>query len=187
MRALDLTVFYAINGWPEWMAPWMVFLSDATKSTPVRIALVVLVLVLLARAATRKTAWALLLAFPLANETCDVFKNVGQMARPCAELPDVLLRVGKMTSFGTASAHSANMAAVAFVVVALHGRWGIPWVVVAFLTGLSRIYVGVHYPSQVLLGWCVGVFSGFLVVKTFEAFAQVRKRKESDGPTAEQA
>ncbi len=187
MRSLDVTLFHAVNGWPEWLAPLMVFLSEATKGTPVRVVLVVLVVFLLTRRATRTTAWQLLVAISLANEICDVLKDVGQMARPCNDLADVVLRVDRLGSFGTASAHSANMAAVAFVVVAMHGRWGLPWVVVAGLTGLSRIYVGVHYPSQVLLGWFVGAFSGFLVVKTFEAFARVRKRGTDNGRQAEQA
>lgn len=187
VRALDVNVFHAVNGWPEWLSPLMVFLSEATKGTPVRVVLVVLVILLLVRSSTRRTAFQLLLAFPLANEICDVLKHVGQMARPCNDLPDVVLRVERLTSFGTASAHSANMAAVAFVVVAMHGRWGLPWVVVALLTGLSRVYVGVHYPSQVLLGWFVGAFSGFLIVKTFEAYARMRQRRTQHGNETQQA
>ena len=109
MRSLDVTLFHVVNGWPEWLAPPMVFLSEATKYTPVRAVLVVLVVFLLARRATRRTAWQLLVAFPLANEICDVLKNAGQMARPCNELADVVLRVDRLGSFGTASAHSANM------------------------------------------------------------------------------
>ncbi|MCO5297482.1 MAG: phosphatase PAP2 family protein [Fimbriimonadaceae bacterium] len=186
MRALDLQVFHAINGWPEWLSPIMVFLSEATKQTPVRLLLVALVIFLLARKNTRAMGFAAILAFPMANEICDVLKAVFQMARPSVEVTDAIIRTAKLTSFGTASAHSANMAAVAFVFTVYAPRWGAIWIVLAFLTGLSRIYVGVHYPSQVLFGWAVGIFSGFLVVKTFEAYARIR-RKATDEPSANPA
>jgi len=58
------------------------------------------------------------------------------------------------------------------------------------LTGFSRIYVGVHYPSQVLLGWVCGTFSGFLVVHMGKAIAQrveARRVTPSDGPEPNQA
>lgn len=183
MRALDLQVFHAINGWPEWLSPLMVFLSEATKQTAVRLLLVALVAAMLARKATRTMGFAAILAFPLANEICDVLKGVFQMARPSVEVADAIIRTAKLTSFGTASAHSANMAAVAFVFTVYSPRWGALWIVLAFLTGLSRIYVGVHYPSQVLLGWAVGVFSGFLIVKTFEAYVRIRRPNKDERPT----
>lgn len=182
MRAFDISLFHAINGWPERMAPVMVFLSNATKDSGVRFALIGLFLTLVIAKGTRRTGWCLAPAFLLANEVCDVLKASLKMARPCVDLPDVILRVDLMTSYGTASAHSANMAAVAFVVTYFHRAWGAPWIVVAFLTGISRIYVGVHYPSQVLFGWAVGIFSGFLVVKTVEAFVAVRAKKNHDEP-----
>lgn len=161
----------------------MVFLSEATKQTPVRLALVALVVFLLVRKGTRAMGFAAILAFPMANEICDVLKAVFQMPRPSVEVADAIVRTAKLTSFGTASAHSANMAAVAFVFTAYSPRWGAIWMVLAFLTGLSRIYVGVHYPSQVLFGWAVGIFSGFLVVKTFESYARIRRRRDDERNT----
>jgi len=66
-------------------------------------------------------------------------------------------------SFGFPSAHAMACATLATVVSALawHGRWRWPVVVLstafALLVGTSRIYIGVHYPSDVLAGWCAGV------------------------------
>jgi undecaprenyl-diphosphatase len=48
------------------------------------------------------------------------------------------------------------------------------WLVVAVLTGLSRVYVGVHYPSQVLLGWLCGAFAAMVVLKCADAWARLR-------------
>ena len=63
------------------------------------------------------------------------------------------------STFSFPSAHAMGSAALACVLVAL--AWGTPWrwpvVVVAgafaFAVGLSRIYLGVHYPSDILAGW----------------------------------
>jgi len=73
------------------------------------------------------------------------------------------------------------MAVVAFV-FAYHLRWwGSPWVIVAVMTGLSRIYNGVHYPYQVLLGWTCGVVAGILVTKTWELIQKKRGAVLDDG------
>ena len=60
------------------------------------------------------------------------------------------------------------MAAVAFVMIYYLRGVSWVWLGVAVLTGLSRIYVGVHYPSQVLFGWIVGILSGAVTVCVFE-------------------
>ncbi|MCX7799349.1 MAG: phosphatase PAP2 family protein [Fimbriimonadales bacterium] len=162
MAELDRQLFYAINGWPEAFAPLFWFFSEATKQTWVRVALLGLALAMVARGP--RTRWAVLwclLAVGVANELCDVLKNLFMMPRPSVELSDAVVRTARLTSFGTASAHSANMAAVAWVMVARLGRWGWVWVPIALLTGLSRIYNGVHYPYQVLLGGVVGLAAGF--------------------------
>lgn len=62
-------------------------------------------------------------------------------------------------SFGLPSGHAQN-AVVMWGLLACYGRraWG--WVAAVFLallTGLSRIYLGVHFPTDVLAGWLLGL------------------------------
>lgn len=182
---MDEAIFRWINNWPDWPAPLFVFLSDATKMTEGRLMLGLVALGLaLAGNLGRKALFLGLAAVGIANEMTDVLKGTFQMPRPCVELDDVVMRVGKLTSFGTASAHSANMAALA-AIFWLAFRWKSSiWIAVALLTGLSRIYVGVHYPSQVLLGWTCGVFAGILVWYCWAAWVRLRTPKESAGEGA---
>jgi undecaprenyl-diphosphatase len=49
-------------------------------------------------------------------------------------------------------------------------RTGIWLFVGAFLISLARIYAGVHYPSDILAGAAVGVFSGWLVWRIFKKY-----------------
>ena len=189
LGAIDKSLFHWINQWPDSFAPVFVYFSEATKAKEFRIwtiGLILAVLVLyIAKAGKWRTAALLaLLAWPIANGFTEAFKTAIPMLRPCNELSDVILRVGKLESFGTTSSHAANMAAVAFVFMYYLRGWGAPWIVVAILTGLSRIYVGVHYPSQVFLGWICGAVSGLIAVKTYEAFVTLRRnRRESETVT----
>lgn len=142
----------------------MLFLSKGTDGFVMKIILAVLLVWLVWRPATRVGGLVAGLGWIFANFLTDLWKMI-PFARPGNELADAVVRVGMSQSMGTASAHSANMAFVAFAFVAYFGRWGWPWVVVALLTGLSRIYVGAHYPSQVLLGWATGCGAAWLLIR----------------------
>lgn len=178
---MDEALFRWINGWPDSWGPFFWFLSEATKQDLVRIVLgAYVLLLLLATPKTRRAAIMALVAWALANGFTEALKNGFQMTRPCVDLIDCKIRVGKLTSFGTASSHAANMAAVAFAFTATLGRWGWFWIPIALLVGISRIYVGVHYPSQVVLGWICGAFAGFLVVTMYRVWTELRKRKTDE-------
>jgi len=62
------------------------------------------------------------------------------------------------TSFGAPSGHSQNSVIVWGILAAwLNKTWA--WIVagvIIFLVGLSRIYLGVHFPHDVILGWIIG-------------------------------
>lgn len=178
MHGLDVRIFHWINQWsPQWSGLF-VFFSEATKDADVRIGIAVIFLLLLgAGPTTRKAGLTALATLLVSNSFAEGFKHMFHMLRPCVELDQYILYVGKLDSFGTASSHAANMAALAFVFCYYFKWWGIPWALAAIITGLSRIYVGVHYPSQVLLGFLCGLFSAFLVIKTWEAFLRMRSSK----------
>jgi undecaprenyl-diphosphatase len=181
VRTLNDQLFRVINFLPEWFAPVMRFFSEATNHLIVKVGLVVMLLAMIWRKGrSRRGAIQALIAFPIANEITDLFKHHLPRPRPFQELPEAILRSGWSDSPGTASAHSANMAAVAFVFTYHLGwRWGSAWIAVAFLTGFSRIYNGVHYPYQVLLGWTCGALAGFAITQCGELilkrFATVRE------------
>ena len=178
MNAADRAVFYWINGWPNGLDPLMRFLSEAINHWPLRMALAILVLVMVVRGGMgRATAIQALIAWPIANGLTDILKHALKWPRPCVELSDFIHRTTALTSYGTASAHAANMAAIATVwTYRLGWRWGSIWIVIATLTGLSRIYMALHYPSEVLFGWVCGVAMGLLVVKIWDAILAHRER-----------
>lgn len=68
-------------------------------------------------------------------------------------------------SFGVPSGHAQNSAAVFGLFAACLNRWWV-WVIsliLIFLVGVSRIYLAVHFPQDVLVGWIVG----FIILGVF--------------------
>lgn len=85
-----------------------------------------------------------------------LLKVVFAVPRPFLVLTDVnaLLYYGANNSFP--SSHAAMFTALATSVYYYHRRLGIGLFILAFVIGFSRIYVGVHYPFDVLAGFCIG-------------------------------
>lgn len=82
-------------------------------------------------------------------------------------------------AFGFVSSHASNSAAlVTFLFLACNARvkWikyvMIPW---ALLVSYSRMYLGSHYPLDILGGWLIGIFLGILVFFFYQLVAQSRR------------
>lgn len=101
-----------------------------------------------------------ILALAINNALVDWLKDWCARPRPFMDLPDTRLLVGKGGSGSLPSAHAANWLAAAGVVWWFYRRAA--WVVAAIgsAVGFSRIYNGVHYPSDVIAGWFMGAAIG---------------------------
>ena len=76
--------------------------------------------------------------------------------RPFVTQPDTITRVGRTESFSLPSAHAANMAAAAMVAFLFFRRSWRFMVPLAAGVAFSRVYNGVHYVSDVLIGAALG-------------------------------
>jgi len=87
------------------------------------------------------------------------------------------------TSFGVPSGHSQLSVGV-WGVVAAHLRRGWAWIaaaVLVFLIGMSRLYLGVHFPHDVLLGWLIGGLVLWAFLKLWDPVAGWLKRQSFAG------
>lgn len=66
------------------------------------------------------------------------------------------------------SGHSAFFFAMATAIYFYNKKWGIGFFIAAILMNLSRIIAGVHYPSDILGGVIVGVFTAYVVFRFIE-------------------
>jgi membrane-associated phospholipid phosphatase len=85
------------------------------------------------------------------------------------------------TSFGIPSNH-AQSAAVVWGTLAAYLRKGWGWLVailLIFLIGFSRLYLGVHFPTDVLLGWLIGGLLLWLTLRFWNPLAAWIKKQSA--------
>lgn len=100
--------------------------------------------------------------------------------RPCNVLPDVHLLVSCTNSYSFPSSHAVNNFAAAIFVSYFYKNLKWPLFSIAFIVSLSRIFVGVHYPSDIIGGAILGLIIGYIFAKLTDLFINFfEKNKET--------
>ena len=178
---MDEALFFWINqGWAgsslqSSLQPWLdAFFGWVSQKPTFSHPLLLLILILLVKDWGRSgfRLWFLLILFVgLGDVLGNFLKHFLAQPRPCAEFPDTVRLVLEPFNVGCSfkprgmpSNHALNFFLTAsFLGVVLRSwKWGIVFGLIAFTVALSRVYLGVHYPSQVLAGAVVGSLLGGL-------------------------
>ncbi|HEX3135303.1 MAG TPA: phosphatase PAP2 family protein [Planctomycetota bacterium] len=85
-----------------------------------------------------------------------LIKHSTHRLRPCESSPDLILTVAPLDRFSFPSGHTLH--AVCFTIITCSAYPGWMWLLVPFTTlvGLSRLVLGLHYLSDVLVGAIIG-------------------------------
>lgn len=95
-----------------------------------------------------------------------VLKNLVARTRPYDILEELILITRRPSDLSFPSGHAGACFAVASVLfLCLPRRFGIPAVVTAALLSFSRLYVGAHYPTDVLGGMVIGCVTGWIACR----------------------
>lgn len=100
-----------------------------------------------------------------------LIKKTVRRDRPCRALEEATVRVRCGVGFSFPSSHATNHNALAFFWIFLFSFWGrkrwlfLGW---AVLIGFAQIFVGVHYPVDVLTGLILGALIGTLMFRFYQ-------------------
>lgn len=98
-----------------------------------------------------------------------IIKNIVARPRPYRMIETLTILIPEPGEYSFPSGHtSSSFAAGVVLYLMLPKKYGIPAMVLAFLIGISRLYVGVHYPTDVLGGMVMGTLIAVSVVKATE-------------------
>jgi undecaprenyl-diphosphatase len=92
---------------------------------------------------------------------------VGRL-RPCNDLLSVRLLIDCGPGFSFPSSHTVNTFAAAFVLSRFYGESKYIFYTIATLIAYSRVYVGVHYPADILAGAVLGIIIAYIIVLVYE-------------------
>lgn len=107
-------------------------------------------------------------------------KHLVARSRPFDVIAALHPLISKPTDYSFPSGHTACSFAVGFLLFRkLPKKFDIPCLLLAILIGFSRIYVGVHYPSDVIAGAVSGIVIGY-VAENLVNFAEHRKQMREE-------
>ena len=170
LYSIDVAVFFFINHTIanpvfDWLMP---FITDLNKNKPMLIVIGVFILYLLWKEGRtgRVTISLLIITVIISDQTNSVFlKELFGRIRPCRTLDGVRMLVDCGGGLSFPSSHAVNNFAGAAIISHFYQKQKYYWFSFAALVALSRPYVGVHYPSDIVAGSLVGIGIGYLMVK----------------------
>jgi undecaprenyl-diphosphatase len=159
LSSWDITLFRLINGqghnyFLDWFMPFMTDLKNFRYVLPV---LVVWVLV-----REKKAGIVFLVFIGITLGITDPFSShwlkdwVGRV-RPCHVLEEVRLLTDCNTSYSFPSSHAVNIFAAAFFLSQPLKKLSPLFFGIAGIVGYSRVYIGIHYPLDVIGGAAIGL------------------------------
>ena len=171
---LDKELLLAINGWnSSFFDPIMVFITSKWSGIPIYIALLYMIF----RKRDTKTAIlmvaAVLLTFALTDQLAvHLFKNTIERFRPGWDpTTEHLIRMleHKGGKYGFISNHAANYYGRAVISSGILKKRGYTIFIFCWSVAVadSRVYVGKHFPGDVICGAMFGALVGWLVLKLF--------------------
>jgi len=169
LNQVDQQLFLRLNG-P--VSPFIDQLMFAISGRLEWMPLYAILLVFIIRKYRWNSIWilvAVVVLITLSDQLANVLKDGVKRFRPCKD-PDIGHLVHTVnnycrSSYGFVSGHAANSFALATHISLLFPR---RWIITAMvfwavLVSYSRIYLGVHYPGDVLGGWILGALIAFVL------------------------
>jgi undecaprenyl-diphosphatase len=170
LTKLDTTLFYFLNvklqnGLFDFLMPVLTNL-DYWR---IPLGLMVILLLIFGKKKGRITIVLLVLGITLSDQVCNsLIKPLVGRIRPCNVLQNIHLLVNCTKSYSFPSSHAMNMFTGVTLLSYSYRKIKVILFIIAILVSYSRIYVGVHYPFDVLAGAILGIFCAFIILTIFK-------------------
>lgn len=92
-----------------------------------------------------------------------IVKHIIRRVRPCNQKNSLNILISKPMSYSFPSGHTLSSFAVAEVLSMYFTEYKLIFMIIAFLIALSRIYLYVHYPTDVIAGIILGILCSKLI------------------------
>lgn len=133
----------------------------------------------------KRTRWigitsftALVIGALITNVT---LKNLVARTRPYEVVDGLILLIERQSDFSFPSGHTcASFAAAVVYWRMMDKKYSIPLLILAALIAFSRLYVGVHYPSDVLAGLLIGLFAAWAAWHAQKYVKTHREKEKSE-------
>ena len=174
--SLDTKLFIFLNGLgSETFDGFWLIITKQYSWTPLFLLLLYLVY---KKLGTKQTLFLLLfvaILLVLTDQTANLFKNGFQRLRPCnnPEINSFIRIVQSRTSFSFFSGHATSSMGVAiFLYLIFKKDFKYFWLLFLWplIFAYSRIYLGLHYPLDIISGYLCGAILGFLMFQLYQFF-----------------
>lgn len=161
---MEFTILHAIqNIHTNWLDSVMIFITSLGNHG---IFWITLSVIFVCFKKTRRCGFLMMIAMAI----CFVFgngllKNLIARPRPFVVDTSVTLKIPTPGEYSFPSGHTMNAFSAATVIFLHHKKAGIPALVLASLIGFSRMYLFVHFPTDILGGVLVGAGAAVVSVK----------------------
>lgn len=173
----DILLWIQDNLRAGWLDPIMKFITYLANGGALWIGICVLLLILKKTRTTGLVCSCSLAATFLINNI--ILKNIIARTRPYEVVEGLNRIIGAQSDYSFPSGHSGASFAVAVVMfMEMPKKYGVPALIMATLIALSRLYVGVHYPSDVIAGILTGTLYAVITVTIYRKCFKGKKHSE---------
>ncbi len=148
--------------------PVITYIGSATATTST-----CLMIIVLGNGEVRRIGVQALIALTFSHLLVRIFKNSVCRLRPKDVLPNINTFDVALDYYSFPSGHTTAVFAIATTLVLNFPILAAICFPIAFIVAISRLYLGVHYPSDILAGMAVAIFSSVVlqfIVGTFLCF-----------------
>lgn len=111
----------------------------------------------------------------VSDQTSNLFKNHFQRLRPCndLDLKNIIRIVKPSDSYSFFSGHATNSMATTvfvFLIIRRYYKYALLLFLFPLIFAFSRIYLGLHFPTDILTGYAFGATFGFVFYKIYQKY-----------------